>query len=102
MSEAHQPIPAAATPIPDCPRAREDVVFRPLGEEWVLYDPVTQQLHVLNMTAALVWALCDGEHRHGAMAEHLAATLADAPGPDRLAEDVARALGSLHAEGLFQ
>ena len=45
-----------------CPRAREDVVFRRVGEEWVLFDPTAQRIHVLNLTAALVWSFCTGDH----------------------------------------
>ena len=45
------------------PHAREDVLFRRVGEDWLLFDPHTQDVHVLNLTAALVWAHCDGKHR---------------------------------------
>ena len=88
--------------LPDRPRAREDVVFRPLGEEWVLYDPSTRQLHVLNVTAALVWALCDGDHGLEGMADSVAETLTDAPERAQVLRDVESALGSFHAEGLVQ
>jgi hypothetical protein len=44
------------------PVARTDVVFRQVGEEWVLFDPESQRIHVLNLTAALVWSFCTGEH----------------------------------------
>ena len=44
------------------PQAREDVVFRRVGDEWVLFDPEAQRIHVLNLTAALVWSFCTGEH----------------------------------------
>jgi len=43
------------------PRSRDDVVFRRVGEDWVLFDPVTQRIHILNLTAALVWSFCTGE-----------------------------------------
>lgn len=43
------------------PRRREDVVFRRVGEEWLLFDPRTQRIHVLNLPAALVWSFCEGE-----------------------------------------
>lgn len=50
------PPPAAWRPL-----SREDVVFRRVGEDWVLFDPTTQRIHVLNLTAALVWSHCTGE-----------------------------------------
>ncbi len=43
------------------PRPRDDVVFRRVGEDWVLFDPVDQRIHVLDLTAALVWSFCTGE-----------------------------------------
>ena len=43
------------------PRSRDDVVFRRVGEDWVLFDPVTQRIHILNLTAALVWSFCTGD-----------------------------------------
>lgn len=43
------------------PEARPDVVFRRVGEDWVLFDPEGQRLHVLNLAAALVWSHCTGE-----------------------------------------
>ncbi len=44
------------------PRARSDIVFRRVGGDWALFDPEGQRLHVLNLTAALVWSFCTGEH----------------------------------------
>lgn len=44
-----------------CPLIRDDVVFRRVGEDWVLFDPQGQQIHVLNLTAALVWSFCTGD-----------------------------------------
>lgn len=43
------------------PRVREDVVFRRVAEDWILFDPASQQIHVLNLTAALVWSFCTGD-----------------------------------------
>ena len=43
------------------PKARGDVVFRQLDEEWVIFDPAADRLHALNLTAALVWSHCTGE-----------------------------------------
>jgi hypothetical protein len=42
------------------PRIRPDLTFVTLGEEGVLYDPLTELLHYLNPTASLVLQLCDG------------------------------------------
>lgn len=53
------------------PRGREDVVFRRVGEDWVLFDPGTQRIHVLNLTAALVWSFCTGERGADAIEEEV-------------------------------
>lgn len=34
--------------------------FRQVGEDWVLFDPVAQRIHVLDVTGALVWSYCTG------------------------------------------
>ena len=40
------------------PTARADVVSRPLGDdEWALYDPRSEQVHALNVSAAAAVAL---------------------------------------------
>ncbi|MFQ5535831.1 MAG: PqqD family protein [Gemmatimonadota bacterium] len=44
------------------PSARGDLVFRRVGEDWVLFDAQGQRLHVLNLAAALVWSYCTGEY----------------------------------------
>ena len=44
------------------PQARDDVIFRKTGDDWLLYDPTSDDIHVLNLSAALVWTLCTGEH----------------------------------------
>ena len=43
------------------PQAREDVVFRKVGEDWVLFDSRSQKIHVLNLSGALVWSFCTGD-----------------------------------------
>jgi hypothetical protein len=53
----------------ELPKGRSDVIFRPLDDSWVLFDPRAEQLHVLNLSAALVWAHLDGESSHESIAE---------------------------------
>ncbi len=61
------------------PRARDDVVFRRVGEDWVLFDPITQEIHVLNLSAALVWTFCTGEHEIRSIEAEVAAAFGDVP-----------------------
>ena len=44
------------------PSRRDDIELRKLGNEWLLYDPRSGTVHILNATARLVWELCDGAH----------------------------------------
>ena len=84
------------------PKAREDVVFRSLSKEWVLYDPRTQLLHVLNPTAAIVWSCCDGLGSVEDIAAELRETLTEAPDLAQVADDVREALKRFSQEGLLE
>lgn len=72
------------------PRSRADVVFRRVGEDWVLFDPATQRLHVLNLTAALVWSFCTGDHDVPAIDEEVRRAFGEAPTGDTGVEDALR------------
>jgi hypothetical protein len=86
----------------DRPRARDDVVFRQLDEEWVLFDPVADRLHTLNLTAAFVWAHLSGE----ATVEEVAASVSRAfdqrVSADEVLPDVLEAVGRFQQEGLLE
>lgn len=83
------------------PRAREDLVFRSLAQDWVIYDPRTRLLHVLNATAALVWSHCDGSLTPEDIADELGKALTNAPAPQAVAGDVRDALSRFATEGLL-
>ena len=59
----------AVFPETGLPKSRSDVIFRPLDDSWVLFDPRAEQLHVLNLSAALVWSYMDGETSPAVIAE---------------------------------
>lgn len=86
---------------PETPSGREDVVFRSLAHEWVLYDPETSQLHVLNATAAMVWGLCDGATTRAQMVSEIRESLAGAPDAATVRKDVDEILGRFASEGLL-
>ena len=48
--------------VPERPRGREDLIFREIDGEGVIFDPETGSMHSLTKTAALIWKLCDGRH----------------------------------------
>ncbi|GMV06978.1 MAG: hypothetical protein AMXMBFR53_32530 [Gemmatimonadota bacterium] len=58
------PSPMASSPLfaPEWhPRVRDDVVFRRVAEDWILFDPASQRIHLLDLTGALVWSFCTGD-----------------------------------------
>jgi hypothetical protein len=94
--------PAAGRSVPDRPRVREDLVFRELGEEWVVFDPRSRRLHLLNLTAALVWSHCNGEHAVDEIVSRVEGAFADAPPPDDVQRDVQEALRTFASEDLLE
>jgi hypothetical protein len=92
-------MPVAA--IPAKPHARPDVALRRVGSEWVLLDAARDRAHVLNLTAAVVWTYCDGEHEPAAIAEAIVADI-PAPDPAKVRGDVEDVLRRFATEGLLQ
>lgn len=41
---------------------RDDLLYRDLDDEGIIYDATKSKVHALNATAALIWRACDGEH----------------------------------------
>ncbi|NIR44553.1 MAG: HPr-rel-A system PqqD family peptide chaperone [Gemmatimonadetes bacterium] len=74
-------------------------MFRQVDEDWVVFDPAANNLHVLNLTAALIWSHLDGEHSP----REISQTVLDAFGidADRAAADVEAALERFRAAGLL-
>ena len=91
---------APTTPLPPGwrPKARPELVFRRVGDEWVVFDPDGQRLHVLNLAAALVWSHCTGELG----AEQIAEALGDAFEDEEAARAVPAALQELREAGLLE
>jgi PqqD family protein of HPr-rel-A system len=54
------------------PLHRGDVTETDLDDELVLYDPATAATHALNVTAALIWEMCDGSLPFAAIVGELA------------------------------
>ena len=80
------------------PKARDDVVFRRVGEDWVLFDPVAQRVHVLDLTSALLWSFCTGESDVPSLEEEVRRTLGAAVDDPQVPE----ALQGFLDAGLFQ
>ena len=85
----------------NAPVARNDVLLRRVGSEWVLFDARRDRAHVLNLTAAVVWTYCDGQHGSTAIAEAIAHNLADTE-PVAIAGDIEQVIHRFATEGLLQ
>jgi hypothetical protein len=78
---------------------RQDLVAKQVGAESILYDSTNKGIHVLNMTAAKIFQLCDGSHTPEEIAEALEGSF---DGVDRVQayKDVKRTLDVLEAKHL--
>jgi hypothetical protein len=83
------------------PLARPDVALRRVGSEWVLFDAGRDRAHVLNLTAAVVWTYCDGEHEPAAIAGAISRDV-PASEPTAIRHDIDDVLRRFAAEGLLQ
>jgi len=83
------------------PIARPDVALRRVGSEWVLYDPARGRAHVLNQSAAAVWAYCDGSRDPSEIAKAIAV---EVPSTDQeaIGRDVEDVVRRFAAEGLLR
>ena len=91
----------AAFPERELPKSRADVIFRPLDDSWVLFDPQAEQLHVLNLSAALVWAFMDGENSPEAIAEVVGAAFNPPQTGAQVLTDVRATLERFREAGLL-
>ncbi|RMH11897.1 MAG: PqqD family protein [Gemmatimonadetes bacterium] len=91
-SAVDAPHPSPSSGFPDAwqPRARADVVFRPVDDAWLIFDPLTQAVHRLNVTAALVWSACDGAHSVVDLTREMAEVYPDAPAREAVEEALAQ------------
>ena len=78
---------------------RDDVVETEIDDDISLFDPRSQEVHVLNGTASDVWRLCDGDHTVEEIAELLAAAYGTEASLIR--DDVARAVATFDERELL-
>ena len=87
--------------LPGSPTARNDVLLKRVGSEWVLFDAREGRAHVLNLTAAVVWTYCDGRHGTEQIVAAIRRQVAGADQP-AVPDDIQAVLQRFAAEGLFQ
>ena len=73
------------------------MVFRRVGEDWVLFDPSSQRIHLLDLSAALLWSFCTGESDVSALEDQVR----QAFGPAVADPKVVEALQGFLDEGLL-
>jgi len=83
------------------PKVRDDLVFRQLDDEWVVYDPAGEQLHVMNGSAAVVWLHCTGDFTVPEIIEEVARAYEYKVPRDRLDVDVAAAIRQFSEKALL-
>lgn len=79
------------------PERREGLIVQKLGDEAIVYDPVSHRAHSLNRTAALVFEKLDGKKNLDGIARDLSKALGPAPHK----EIVAVAMNDLAAADLL-
>jgi hypothetical protein len=83
-----------------CPERLPNISEYEVEEEVVLYDPRSDAAHVLNPTAAVVWWLCDGDHKIKDIARELG-DLYDKE-PDSVRPDVDEIISGLMTSRLIR
>lgn len=58
------------------PAPVNDLEINAVDDGYVIYDPATERVHYLNVTSAMLYELCDGEHDLDAVANELAEVFA--------------------------
>ena len=86
--------------LPERPRSRDDLIYRHVDDDFVVYDPVTDRTSLLNVSAAVFLDLCDGTRTLGEIASAVADVF-PAEGED-LEEDVTSTLKDFVAKGLIE
>lgn len=103
MSEIQDPpSPEAAVSVPATyrPRKAADVLELDMGDGVILYNHDSNLVHHLNPSAAILWALCDGD----ASVEQLALEVAEEYALDReqVEREIAELIAELDALGLVE
>lgn len=81
-------------------KRRSEIMKRPVGKEYMLYDAVGRKVHVLNETAHFVWELCDGTCSIDDIVSRAAAAF-DAS-PDELRADIEGCLKEFRSLSLLE
>jgi hypothetical protein len=81
------------------PRLLDGLVYRFVGEDFVVYQVANHRVSVLNPSSALVFSLCDGSRTRGEIAAEVASTFGVTANSVR--DSLRAALGDFKALGLL-
>ena len=86
---------------PKGPLRKEGILSRKLGDEWMLYDPESGVVHIINATAESVWDLCDGLHGPDEIATSLRDTF-EVPDGTPVRKEIDEIIEAFFDKGLLQ
>jgi hypothetical protein len=82
------------------PVRKEGILSRQVGEEWMLYDPENESVHVINGTAEFVWRISDGSNSTADIQKKMMETY-DVSDESRVAEDVEEIINNFEKLGVI-
>jgi len=82
------------------PRVRPDLLCETIDDDLVVLVPETDHVHLLNLTAAAVCELCDGNHSVAQIVDALRGAVAHPT--DAIAHDVDTLLAELSRKGVVE
>lgn len=82
------------------PRRREDLIFRQIDDDFVVYDPVSDTTTLLNVSSAAVLDLCDGSRTLDDMTQDVAKAFQVEP--DAVRVDVQSSLDDFARRRFFE
>ncbi len=80
---------------------RRELPSMPAGNESIVRDPGSGQVHFLNATAAIVWECCDGRTTTGECAARIRGAF-DVPADADLAADIGATLDGFAGKGMLE
>ncbi|MFQ5901388.1 MAG: PqqD family protein [Thermodesulfobacteriota bacterium] len=80
---------------------KEGIQEQELDRELMLHDPETDQIHVLNETAKVIWGLADGRHTLGEIEQEVKERFSIDDDLD-IRRDVERVIEELRGKGMIE
>ena len=72
-----------------------------MADEWVILDPRSSELHVLNLSAALLWEQLDGQQTPLQLAEAVWTAFGKEPPLEGVRQEVVTSLADFQRRGLL-